>query len=509
MSKPQIPFSFLYGNKCLSCNRPIEGGKVYLLSDGRIMCDQCRVFTKQFCRNLIYEALASNFLYPCINWQKHCPAMLEWKDAPYHISSCRYSGCCGLLFSHPGSCFKGKRSFPYDDDQKGLIAVPDRVESFLRCAGCKGYLNCEPIYTQSDKESFCHRCVAVNGKPPDAVRNFPYENISTLFLFPCSFKRFGCMEVLPFGKPAWKHEYECHYNAYSPLNKIEEVEAQSTPRSSVQISECRPSLTRESETANSVVEEEPRPSKGKIEKTKKKGLIWTQTGPLWATLSPNTPLMAPPQRPGEESNQDIINQIKKKQGKHRQPIQDYDGDMGRRNSESESVSTNSQNAANVDPIETASKASSFDYMEENKAYDNPAYDQDIMRQRNGVARTPSIQASRYDVEMASHFPGLYNQNQYNYRASEEEMAGHFPYLSRSSTRYNEAVVAGHFPIMLPRQLNETVDTLGRRVSKRENFQGNRLLISELKMRQDMIKRNHSIRDQPREVPRQQSGTAYS
>lgn len=580
MDKIQIPFSFLRENPCSYCGQQISGGQVFLLPDGNILCERCKNSKRPFCRNLAYEALASNFVYPCINWQNHCPNVSEWKDAPYHISKCSYGGCCILFFAHPGSCFKGRRRFPEENQRIGLLLVPDKVLSFLTCKICKAYLNCEPVYSQSQNENICFRCVRNSGRPPNSVRNHAYENIATLFMFPCSFRRYGCEEILYFGKAAWKHEFECPCNPATakPIPRLEEKEPE-TPRQTLRpiqteipramfqplrhkpqapaIPQSRPVYRNPSpeelqpqgavyqnqppqefpETShyrtpytqppgqvyrNSSPEEAQETPRSSVQpKQKKKGLIVTQTGQIWATLSPNTPLMAPPQRPGEEANKEVMESLRKRQGKHRRHVNDIEGDMNRGGaSDSESVSTTMSHTALTTPdlVESSSKSSSFNYLEDNNrllngnmmhnrlnsvdSYESDKYSEAELaghypviprHQRNNIGRVPSAQISRYDAEIASHFPGLYNLSQN--RNSDTEMAGlHRWGGQRQPVGYHEAEIAGHFPIMLPRRLNSGMDSIERRQSARDAFLGNSALISELKVRQDFIKRNHSIKE---------------
>lgn len=72
-----------------------------------------------------------------------------------------------------------------------LVYVPDNLLEYLECVICRGYLNCFPVYIQSNGQNVCHRCIYANGNPPNCRRNHAYENFSQIFLFPCTYRNRG------------------------------------------------------------------------------------------------------------------------------------------------------------------------------------------------------------------------------------------------------------------------------------------------------------------------------
>ncbi|XP_066159265.1 uncharacterized protein [Euwallacea fornicatus] len=430
----EISFTFLNNQICTNCRQPITCGPVYLINDLSILCGRCRMTAKDHYRNFAYEALARAFVYPCRNWKKHCSIKLEWNESLTHEMECDYDGCCDLLCCHPGAFFKGQRETPFDEPRWTM--VPENFLDELECVLCGGYLNSAPIFLQSNGQNVCHRCIYTNGTPPNCRRNYAYEDFAQIFLFPCSYRNRGCKERLPFGKEVWKHESQCEYGSNQ-----QRVEKDLRQR---QVDEARASLRPVQNQPSHFTTNQPNPPASSDNKPRKeKGLVQTHTGHVWATITPQKALFAPPDDYTDQANKNLLKSLVKKHEKQRRRADDvYNNVNARRFSDCESVSTNESFG------QKGSGYSTPDHLEPPR---RPYYD-----------RQPPLEYAR--------------QNSVDSEAP--------PHPSQ-------------YPILQPHQLNERFDAIPRdsyRGSiKRESSRGNTCLINELKLKQDQIKRTHSIK----------------
>ncbi|XP_050311446.1 uncharacterized protein LOC126747016 [Anthonomus grandis grandis] len=450
--QPDISFDFLATQTCTNCHLPVTCGPVYVINDSSILCGRCRMTAKDHYRNYAYEALASCFSYPCKNWESHCPVQLKWNESLDHEPDCDYSGCCTFCCHHPGAFFKGKRHYP--EDEIRIAHVPENLLEYLECVICGSYLNSTPVFIQSNGQNVCHRCVHANGNPPNCRRNLSYESFGQIFLFPCAYRSRGCQERHQYGSAIWKHEARCQYRP----SLTKSVSLQEERFTHHLLPHMRP-ISEQPRLQPTFEDDEPRPSATRP--IKEKGLIKTHSGHIWATITPQKALFAPPDEHDEQRdiNKQLIQSMVKKQGRQIRRVDDIGGEMGRRNSEAESISTNE----------------SFSIKTSGNSTPDP---------HHMLPRRPYIPPEDYlDSRPGSRESGYQTAMRY------PESPGTEP-------------VREQFPVLFPHQLNDGLD-LGRRtsnrmgeqprVSKRDSGAGKSLLINELKLRQDMIKRTHSIK----------------
>ncbi|KAH1015994.1 uncharacterized protein LOC109537819 [Dendroctonus ponderosae] len=453
-----ISFSFLATQTCTHCELPVTCGPVYVVNDLSILCGRCRMSAKDHYRNFAYEGLASTFLYPCKNWRNNCSVKLRWNDSLDHEYECNYVGCCTFLCSHPGAFFKGQRDLPRDEIR--LVYVPDNLLEYLECVICRGYLNSSPVYIQSNGQNVCHRCIYANGNPPNCRRNDAYENFSQIFLFPCTYRNRGCKERLQFGKAVWNHESKCEYGPNLPQNSTfaERAELvrnslrpqQDAHRLSSRQRQPQPAHVHSSNNNERSENSEPQDP---VVRPKEKGLIRTHTGHIWATITPSKALFAPPDDDRPDVNQEILKSIAKKQVRQIRRADDIGqwDENGGKNWDNESVSTSTSYSYKT------SGHSTPEPLDSSRRLYNPPDDY----QRDYPTR-PDSRESGYNT-------GLIGNGQ----------------------------LQGQYPILMPHHLSNGYDSprriSSRDTSQRESVKGNGLLISELKLRQDLIKRTHSIK----------------
>ncbi|CAG9767119.1 unnamed protein product [Ceutorhynchus assimilis] len=445
MQMPEISFSFLSTQTCTNCQLPVTCAPVYVINDLSIICGRCKKYAKDHYRNYAYEALASTFIYPCKNWRNHCPVKLRWNDSLDHEQECNYVGCCSFCCSHPGAFFKGKRHIPQDESK--LTIVPDNLLEDLECVNCRGYLNNVPVHIQTNGQNVCHRCIYANGAPPNTRRNYSYENFSQIFLFPCTNKERGCRERFQFGRQIWKHEAKCEYARVSRTSSY-----RLEPRSPIA---NQPRLNDQYAYQNEAMDinEEP------ITRPKERGVIKTHSGHYYGTITPAKALFAPPENNTEEDNtkKKLLKSLAKKQGRN---ILKNEIEMGRRYSESESLSTNESYS-----IKTSGNSTPDILESSKKPYYIPAADYN-----NDTLSRPDSRESGYQ--------------------SHQKYLEEFGFDQNSKAR--ESIQAqSQFPVLYPHQLSDGFDSI-KRISRRES--GRNLLINELKLKQDFIKRTHSIKN---------------
>lgn len=426
---------------------PVTCGPVYVVQDSSILCGRCHKLAKDHYRNYSYEALGSVFLYPCENWRNHCPMKLRWNDSLEHEEECKYIGCCSFFCSHPGAFFKGKRSIPHDEIR--LVLVPDDLLEYIKCELCESYLSCAPVYIQTNGKNICHRCVHANGTPPNCRRNYAYENFSKLFVFPCIYKNRGCSERMPFGNVLWQHESECHYG----------VQYKKKPQPAPQPqTHTQPQAYTQAERINGNM------------KQKEKGLIKTQTGVIWATITPNS-----------DTSKQLIKSITKRQTRNIRRADDIGNDMGKGNSDSESVSTN--DSFSLKNSIGNSGQSTPDPLDPSRRPLPPIPPEDYNGRPVAIGSRPGSRESGYHTVP--------------YQDDQESSNGSVRNSMRPAESFRETPVAGNFPILVPHRLNDNFDAMAERVSYRESFResyrGNNSLINELKVKQDIIKRTQSIK----------------
>lgn len=243
----------------------------------------------------------------------------------------------------------------------------------------------------------------------------------------------GCPERLPFGTAIWDHESQCEYNPHHKKNRESAI------------------------TRRQTIEDPKQGSNGKP--YKEKGVVKTVAGThIWATITP--------QQAAQAAQEDVIKDLNRKQ---RRRVDELENDMnGRRISDSESVSTNESYPA----TKGSSHSTSSEFINPRRTYESP-------RRSNSNYSTSD---SRDSGQAPKYPPGqtVYTQQ---------------PARRPPSPDYYEPPPAAR--TQYPNHLAEPYDHL-RRTSyresiKRESAIGNPMLISELKFRQDQIKRTHSIK----------------
>lgn len=179
---------------------------------------------------------------------------------------------------------------------------------------------------------------------------------------------------------------------------------------------------------------------GPVIRPKEKGLIRTHTGHIWATITPSKALFAPPDDDRPDVNQEILKSIAKKQVRQ---IRRAD-DIGQWD---ENASKNWDN-------ESVSTSTSYSY------------------KTSGHSTPEPLDSSRRLCNPPEDYPTRRD--------------------SRESGYNTGPLGNGQYPVLTPYQLSNGYDS-PRRISSRDSVKGNGLLISELKLRQDLIKRTHSIK----------------
>lgn len=107
-----VPVSVITNLKCGHCRKFVTCGPVHLTPDSSILCGRCAKFAKQTFRNLAFEALASNYKYPCHFWPKHCNKKLDWNESLDHEKNCLFQSNCNVFCCRPGTYFKSDRKLP-------------------------------------------------------------------------------------------------------------------------------------------------------------------------------------------------------------------------------------------------------------------------------------------------------------------------------------------------------------------------------------------------------------
>ncbi|KAK5641901.1 hypothetical protein RI129_010448 [Pyrocoelia pectoralis] len=257
---PSIPEGILDKLTCVQCQKWLSCGPVRLLPNGGSICGRCPSFEgpRDQYRHFAFEALACYFKFPCQYWEDNCPEWIPFKRVSDHEENCSYGSTCSLLCSHPSALFKSKRHL---DTQSGikLEIIPDEVLEYLRCTNCACYLSCAPIYVCRDGTSICYRCTSQLPQPDDEfIRDFSFEIFVDIMIFPCIYRYRGCTELFKFGDQMMNHELDCPYG--KPYQR-------------------EPSPIKEG------TKESPQ---------KERGVIKTHSGHIYATITPNAPLFAPP-----------------------------------------------------------------------------------------------------------------------------------------------------------------------------------------------------------------------
>ncbi|KAL1497942.1 hypothetical protein ABEB36_008822 [Hypothenemus hampei] len=457
-----MPFSFLINLTCGRCRLPVTGGPTYVQNSTYNICGRCSKNIDDNFRNYAYETLASIFLYPCKNWSNYCPERLSWNDILHHEEECEYTGCCTFLCSHPGAFFKGQREIPLDE--VNLIVLPEQLFENLECTECGGYLSCFPVLIKPTGGNVCHRCVHMNRIPASHQRNVLYETIAQIFIFPCTYRNRGCTERFPFGEGIKNHEIRCHYSREPYGNVLEEVSSRITPstempsnyRENYPAYENHSSNQEPSPKPNAVIEQ-PRNS-GK----KQKGVVQRGISHFFFTVTPNKPLFLPPDDTTTEypPNREVFEEIKKHE-RHIRHANEISQDMLEKISDNDSTTTNESSYKHR---HKSSGNSTPDLLEENR---RPYYTNEDHFSRP-VSRESGYQTPPIITSMPQH------EYDYNYLKGEDQLSG----LSTS-------------------RLNDRYEN--KRLSSRESIRNDSnkahpLLITELKITQDRIKRTHSIKD---------------
>lgn len=295
MTARPIPFDLLKDLRCHHCLQFLSCGPVYVLPLGSALCGRCQSFAKPQHRNYAFETVASQFLYPCRNWSKHCNRQLVWNECFEHEPECNYDGCCSLFCTDAGAFFSSERSFPNDDLY--LTKIPINAVEQLHCNYCQSYLSSPPVYTNIDGETTCHRCVKDNGPPPDSVQNLAYETICNIIIFPCKFRNRGCPENVRFGRNAWQHEMVCAYGQPENYNTGDPVEQKANGR-----------IFESNRQGSNVGDKIIKPLS-----KKERGVIQTHTGHYYGTITANSVPYAPPSRnQNPNSNKELIKSLKSK-----------------------------------------------------------------------------------------------------------------------------------------------------------------------------------------------------
>lgn len=87
------------------------------------------------------------------------------------------------------------------------MEIPRIVLPLLQCSECSCYLSQQPVLVLPDGRSVCGKC-----KKEGAARNFAYESLAQLMLFPCRYAGSGCKELLRWNTSA-THEEKCEFGA--------------------------------------------------------------------------------------------------------------------------------------------------------------------------------------------------------------------------------------------------------------------------------------------------------
>ncbi|XP_044759373.1 uncharacterized protein LOC123317076 [Coccinella septempunctata] len=215
----RIPLSLLRDLKCRHCKNFLSCGPVYVTPDCGLLCGRCKALAKPNFRNYVYEELANTFVFPCLNWEKHCPEEGPWNTLKHHEIDCPYGSSCSKLCVDPAAFFSSKKNLPNEENLL-YLEVPEKCLNLVSCKNCGKYLSSQPVHINVVGSNICHRCYLSNGLPPHTLRNLAYEKLANIFRFPCIFRAKGCPIKFRFGRDSWEHEVNCHYR---------DVQVHSTP----------------------------------------------------------------------------------------------------------------------------------------------------------------------------------------------------------------------------------------------------------------------------------------
>ncbi|XP_023023655.2 uncharacterized protein [Leptinotarsa decemlineata] len=491
METPSIPLSLLRELRCRQCENFVSCGPVFVVPDGAVLCGRCRGLAKNVYRNTSYEALASMFRYPCKNWEDHCPRSLRWDESLEHEDYCSYHGGCNLFWKHPKAYWKGKRDIPLGDIR--LIAIHEYLLDYITCVQCQSYLSCDPVYILSNGKNICHRCSYANGTPPNTIRNYLYETLSSIIIFPCVFRNRGCPTRLKFGVDLWQHESTCPYNQM--FKKTEQ----------------------------------------KSPNHKERGVIKTHSGHYYGTITANTAPFSPPTPTSDfDMTKQLVKSLKKQQERRFMRAEEIQSSMGKNSEdgsdeEVESVKANShgkhsssgesvpttptrfENSSYLNKVSSPTPRDSgyFSQPSSNRTenyYQNISIAQ-VHRENNG-----SKQVSRSNSHSTNNSPTskFFSRNEilpqndlYNKPRSPKIEINGVPRSSATKFPFQNldfGVLAGHYPVFGGQYENENFPGRGSVVPKptfrdlvrSESLYDNRDLMAELKHRQNkLLKRYQS------------------
>ncbi|CAH0563495.1 unnamed protein product [Brassicogethes aeneus] len=221
MQAPLIPLYKINQLRCFNCNQFLLCGPIHLNpNDGSSLCGRCRGIATNIFHNKAYEAIASIFGHPCVNWEKHCDQILLWNGNFAHENECTQPGCC--------ICCKSSRKLPSDNGNALPVAkVPIEALEKLKCIFCYGFISCGPVLLTPDGENICNRCVATQENLYNEKRNLPYEMLAEILIFPCRYIRRGCPSSFKYGVDIFEHENHCDYRQ---VNRRQEPEREFSQR---------------------------------------------------------------------------------------------------------------------------------------------------------------------------------------------------------------------------------------------------------------------------------------
>lgn len=90
------------------------------------------------------------------------------------------------------------------------MEVKSDILEKLRCDQCRDYLSCGPVTINTSGNSICGRCYDMDKQ---LQRNYAYEHLATLALFPCKYTDYGCIEKYTF-QSVKSHEDNCKHKHY-------------------------------------------------------------------------------------------------------------------------------------------------------------------------------------------------------------------------------------------------------------------------------------------------------
>ncbi|CAH1116153.1 unnamed protein product [Phaedon cochleariae] len=486
MQKPCIPLSVIKDLICRQCQNFVSCGPVYVLpSSDTILCGRCRYLAKNVYQNKAYEALASMFLYPCCNWTNHCSRSLKWDESLQHEDQCTYSGCCSRFWLHPTTLCRRRREMPCGDIR--LVAVPDHLLDHIKCVICQSYLTCEPVFIQPNGTNICHRCVHSNGVPPNCLRNYLYEQLSSIIIFPCVFRNRGCPTRLKFGKDLWQHESQCSYN---------QMFRKSTPKPGNQ---------------------------------KEKGVIQTHSGHYYGTITPHSAPFAPPAPHADfDANMQLLKSLKNKQERKFVRAEEIGSSMGKVGSEDGSSSDydvdrgSSYDKSSLGVPGTPTRIDEPDIKERPNNHqhapqrDSGYYSSSVTRANSGSIAPvhpeyENVRVSRNNSYNQQHIPGFLSQTNITPERAQEVIPRNINYSNigfqnteglqknQPSLHLDYSLLAGHYPIFSNKgdggdlQHRPSSNGGGMMVPKpihlmrTDSLSSNKDLMDELKRRQSFLK----------------------